>query len=522
MKCYKGKILTVNKNNDVFSYLVEDKGRIVFTGNELPERYKNVPAIDLNEKVLIPSFVDTHQHFASFSTFSAGLNVMDADSNVQIAERIHEFVKRSPASTLIAFGASPYSVKEKRLISREELDEVCPDKEIMVVKYDGHACIVNSRLLKKMESRVRNLRGYHPDTGEMNQEAFFQFSNYISSSLSMIDLVKNMQCAVDLCATHGIGMIHTVSGVGFPFNMDITLEKLFARSLANGFQIRVFPQPMDIKVALRRKLPRIGGCFESALDGCFGSHDAAMNELYCDSEGGRGVLYYSDDKVIDFCKTANRAGLQIEMHAIGDRAFDQAVKALKVALDDFPRNDHRHGIIHDCLPTEEGIQICREYGIQMLVQSAFINWKQEPDEYLKSIMGEERCARLNPIRTFNENGIIVSFGSDAPCTTPDPITWMDRAVNNSNRSEAVSVKEALRMCTYNGCWAAFDEKDRGSLEIGKIADMVILSADPYEIEKSMIGTIKVEKLILSGQDYRTCKESIVKTMCRGLVSHSKY
>lgn len=522
MKCYKGSILTVNKSNDIFRYLVEDQGKIVYIGNELPEQYASVPVVDLREKALIPSFVDTHQHFASFSTFFAGLNVMEAESNVQIAEMVSDFVKRSSARTLIAFGASPYSVREKRLISREELDAVCPDKEIMVVKYDGHACIVNSKLLAKMDSKVKGLRGYHPDTGEMNQEAFFQFSNYISNSLSLIELVSNMQNAVDFYASHGIGMIHTVSGVGFAMNLDITFEKIFAKALSIGFLVRVLPQPMDIRVAQKRKLPRIGGCFESALDGCFGSHDAAMNEPYVDAEGGNGVLYYSDEKVFEFCKKANRAGLQIEMHAIGDKAFDQATRALKAALDEYPRKDHRHGIIHDCLPTAGGIRICREYGIQMPVQSAFINWKQEPDEYLESIMGHERCLRLNPIKTFLDSGIVVSFGSDAPCTSPDPIVWMDRAVNNSNREEAITIQDALRMCTYNGYWTSFDEKERGSLEVGKVADMVILSANPYEIDRTDIGKLQVEKLILAGRDYKSCKESVMKTVCRGLMSKARY
>ena len=503
MRCYHGNILTVNANDDVARYLVEDGGKIVYVGNEVPEKYAGVSVMELGEKALVPSVADTHQHFASFSTFCAGLNVMDAESNEEISEMVRDFVKRSSAKTLIAFGASPYSVRERRLISREELDAVCPDKEIMVVKYDGHACIVNSKLLAKMDGKVKDLRGYHPDTGEMNQEAFFKFSDYISGSLSLIEMVSNMQNAVDFYATRGIGMVHTVSGIGFAMNMDITFEKIFAKSLTNGFQIRVFPQPMDLRVAQSRKLPRIGGCFESALDGCFGSHDAAMNEPYSDEEGGNGVLYYSDEKVIEFCKKANRAGLQIEMHAIGDRAFDQATRALKAALDDYPRKDHRHGIIHDCLPTEEGIRICS-------------------DEYLERIMGHERWMRLNPLKTFLSNGITVSFGSDAPCTTPDPISWIDRAVNNANESEAVSVRDALRMCTYNGYWTTFDEKERGSLEEGKTADMVILSADPYTVDKKDIGKIRVEKLILSGKDYESCREPVLKAVCRGLTSKSRY
>ena len=351
-KCYIGNILTVNAHDDAARYLVTQGDRIVHVGDTLPSLYEDAEMIALGDRALIPSFVDTHQHFASFSTFHAGLNVMDASSNEEIAQMVRDFASRAKAKTLIAFGASPYSVREQRLISRSELDAACPDKEIMVVKYDGHACIVNSKLLKKLDDKVRDLRGYHADTGEMNQEAFFRFSDYISGSLSLPELVRNMQNSVDLYASRGIGMIHTVSGVGFPMDLDITMEKLFAKGLRNGFQVRVFPQPMDVKVAQSRKLPRIGGCFESALDGCFGSHDAALNAPYTDAEGGCGVLYYSDEKVTEFCKKANRAGLQIELHAIGDKAFDQAARALKAALDDCPRRDHRHGIIHDCLPTE--------------------------------------------------------------------------------------------------------------------------------------------------------------------------
>lgn len=520
MKVYKGNILTVNAGDDVVRYLVEDGGRIVYTGNELPEKYSGAESVDLGDKALIPSFVDTHQHFASFSTFNAGLNVMEASSNEEIKEMVRQFAATLKSKTLIAFGASPYSVAERRLISREELDEVCPDKDVMVVKYDGHACILNSKLLKKLDKKVSVLRGYHPDSGEMNQEAFFACSDYISGSLPLPELFSNMQDAADFMASKGIGCVHTVSGVGFPLNLDITLEKLFAKSLDNGFQLRVFPQSMDLKVATSRKLPRIGGCFECALDGCFGSHDAALNEDYIDAEGGKGVLYYSDEKVVDFCKKANRAGLQIEMHAIGDRAFDQATRALKAALDDCPREDHRHSIIHDCLPTEEGIRICGEYHIAMPFQSAFIGWKQEPDEYLESIMGKERVARLNPIRSFADNGIVVSLSSDAPCTSPDPMVWIDKAVNHTVPEQRVSVQQALRMATYNGYYTSFDEKERGSLEPGKIADMVVLSANPYE--SADLKSIKVEQLILGGKPYESAKGSVLKSALRAITSKNRF
>ena len=137
MKCYEGHILSVNANNDVFRYLVEDKGKILYVGNTLPDAYAHAEKVELGKRALIPSFADTHQHFASFSTFQAGLNVMDAESNEEISEMIRQFVSRSKGKTLICFGASPYSVREGRLISREELDAVCPDKEILVAEEAG-------------------------------------------------------------------------------------------------------------------------------------------------------------------------------------------------------------------------------------------------------------------------------------------------------------------------------------------------------------------------------------------------
>ena len=110
MKCYKGSILSVNARDEVFSFLVEDRGRIVFVGNELPEIYAGVETVDLGKGALIPAFVDSHQHFASFAIFNSGLNVMDAESNGQISQMIADFYARSgKAKTLIAFGASPYS-----------------------------------------------------------------------------------------------------------------------------------------------------------------------------------------------------------------------------------------------------------------------------------------------------------------------------------------------------------------------------------------------------------------------------
>ena len=107
----------------------------------------------------------------------------------------------------------------------------------------------------------------------------------------------------------------------------------------------------------------------------------------------------------------------------------------------------------------------------------------------------------------------MSVGSDGPCTDPDPINWIYKICNNGE--ESLPVQEALRMCTYNGYHQTFDEKERGSLEAGKIADMVILSENPYEMKAEELCNLKVEKLILGGKDYKELSENPIKQVLRG-------
>jgi len=519
MRIYHGTILTCDNNNQIFQYLVEDKGIIQYVGDDLPVKFQGIGAVELGGQVLLPSFVDTHLHFASMSLFNAGLNVMDVTSNEEMKEKLTEFLPKTKAKVIIAFGASPHSVKERTLLSRTDLDSVTKDRPVMVVKYDGHACIVNTALLKKLPEKIKTIRGYNPQSGEMNQEAFFATTDYVTNTVTVGDLVKSMQKAIDYMASKGIGMLHTVTGIGFPKDMDVDLERYVGRGASSGFQMRVFFQTMDINKVKKRKLPRIGGCFATALDGCFGSMDAAMLTPYEGTEQN-GILYYKDEEVIEFCKKANRQGLQIELHAIGDAAFNQAAKAIAAALEDYPRTDHRHGIIHACLPTEEGLGLCEKHHIQIPLQTAFIVWRQEPDWYLQSILGE-REEKLNPLRDFVDRGIIISAGSDSPCTDPDPMLWIHNACNHPQIQQQLTVQEALRMATYWGCYATFDEKERGSLEVGKVGDMVILSDNPLNTPKLLLKDIKVNELILAGKPYQKQKQHWIWLLLKGILSSRK-
>jgi len=186
----------------------------------------------------------------------------DIDASVLI---VRNFAAERRDKILIGFGASAHSVAEGRLIERADLDKACPDRPVFIVKYDGHAAIVNAALLALLPEKIKSVRGFAPETGLLTQEAFFRVTDFVTGTVSLPATLSGMLRAVDAMAEKGVGMIHSVTGVGFPADLDVTLESIFARGLRNELPYRVFFQTMDTAKALKRKLPRIGGCFATAL-----------------------------------------------------------------------------------------------------------------------------------------------------------------------------------------------------------------------------------------------------------------
>lgn len=271
-----------------------------------------------------------------------------------------------------------------------------------------------------------------------------------------------------------------------------------ARGLPLSF--RIYFQTIDLAKVLRRKLCQVGGCFATALDGCFGSEDAALKVPYSHDPLNSWVLFYSQPVVNHFVCKANRSGLQVALHAIGDAAVEQAIKAFEAAFTDFPRQDHRHIIIHADLIPAPLLERAASLGLHMAVQTPFLYWKQEPMSYLQRILGD-RAGTLIPLRSMLAHGLIIAGGSDAPCTLPNPMMGVHAACNHPNPDERISVIDALQMHT---AWAArfsFDEEDRGTLQKRKSADFVVLDRNPLSIPEDTLKQTKVVGLYVGGKLY---------------------
>ena len=499
MKVYRGTVITCDEHDTVCEFLVEDEGRIVFTGDELPEKYMGHTSVDLGQKALIPAFGDSHLHFSSYALFSSTLDVREARDFAHLSEIISGYVRDTRAKIILGFGISAYSLAEGRMVTREELDRM-EQRPVMLVKYDGHAAVVNTAMQSLLPKKIKALRGWQEDSGHLYQEAFYAATDHISSKVSVISLARYMLSAVDRMAEKGISLVHPAEGVGFPLDLDVDVVRFLARGMKNPFQFRIFFQTMDIPKVIRRKLPRIGGCFATALDGCFGSCDAALNTPYANDPGNTGILFYPDEQVNDFVQQAHDKGLQVQLHAIGDAAVDQAVRAFALAQKNNPRKNHRHSIVHAFLMEEEAMETCAELGIGIAAQPSLLHCNLEPYSFLKEVLGE-RVEEMSPFRTMLDMGIHVSGSSDAPVTLPDPAYGIWCACNHYNSAESVSVTEALKMFTLEPAWATFDDETRGSLEPGKKADMIILDRNPLEMDRKELFRMKTEALILEGKPY---------------------
>lgn len=505
MQIFQGKIITLDSSDTICRYLVEDQGRIVFVGDSLPGTYAGLPVTQLGERVLTPSFGDGHLHFSNWALIAGSyFDVREASDIPGIQAIIREKTQGQPKKkAVIAFGVSRHSVKEKRLIRRDELDAACPDTPLIIVCYDGHSAVFNSKMMEKFPRHVKKLRGFDEENGHLFFEAYLAGTDSAAALIPPMDLVSSIMKGYDLLAEKGIGLIHATEGIGFPKDLDVSMVSLIARAAArkNRIQTRLFFQTMDVNKAVKRGLPRIGGCFATALDGCFGACDAALHQPYSHDPANSGILFQDEEKVVEFAKQANRQGLQIAMHAIGDAAVSRGVRAIEAALADFPRNDHRHTLIHACLMTDEDMDKIADLGIGITLQPAFLISPLEPVSYLESILGD-RVNKSSPIKTMIARGIHVSGGSDAPVTPPDPIEGIYAACNHPfDSAESASILDALRMFTSEVARTTFDDTERGSLEPGKLADMVIMNRDPLSMKPENLRELKVESLFLAGQPY---------------------
>ena len=456
--------------------------------------------IDAQGRTLLPGFIDSHVHFTQTGLGSIGPNVYDVTCLQDILDLISGLVgNASPGDPLLIHGCTFADLDHQ--LDACKLDELAPANPLMILDIGAHGCAVNSKALPYLglpsESVAAGIL-----TGKANTLARYAYYQY---AISDDDRLNALRCAAAMAVKKGITTVHALDG-GSPDGRGWLPERDVEVMLREQHQLDVrtviyFQSTLEQK-ALEFGLPRIGGCLW--VDGSYGEYTAALLEPYHDKPDCCGSLYFSDEELQDFVGRAHRAGLQISMHAIGDAAIEQLINAYEIALKEEPRADHRHRIEHFSLPTESQIERVAELGITLGMQPNFATMPNEPANGelvgLASVLGEARYNRRHPYRQIIDRGILVAGGSDSEPRPMGPLFGIECLANHPEKARRLSAYEALQLYTVNGARIAFEESTKGTLEPEKLADMVLLSADPTMVDPGKIDQIQIELTIVGGRE----------------------
>lgn len=494
-------IITMDPRQTRAEALIIHKGRIAALGSwsEVSDRVKDDPILDLGGRTVVPGLIDSHAHFLWTALSLAAIDLSQAVDHGTLQSILRPVVaSKSSGEVIFGMGFTEYALDTQTFSPIvNTLDALAPDNPVFLSGVTGHTSAVNTRALdrlalpEEMPGVMRDAAG-RPNgllADEANSQAFNRFSGLFGAEEQAMEMLER---AVEKAHSAGITTLHALEGgsIGRNQSAESFLETIPSLRL----RIVFYYQTTDVDRVQQLGLPRIGGCI--LLDGDVGPRTAALSEPYVDDPECYGVLYFTQEEVDAFVLAAHRAGLQIAMHAVGDAAVEQALNAYEVALQVEPRDNHRHRIEHCEIIREEQIERAQRLGVALAIQPPF-NHYWDHTTYYASI-GEERASRVDPVARLMRPGLLVAGGSDSTVTPLGPLIGVHAAVNHSLARERVSVHQALQLYTINAARIAFEEEDKGSLEVGKLGDLVVLGEDPFEIDRPRILDIPIELTVIGG------------------------
>jgi hypothetical protein len=430
---------------------------------------------------IVPGLIDSHTH-----PLEAGLQLLFADmrgasSVAEVQQRLRDRHKDAlERGMMLGFNLEPDGLREQRYPKRDELDEVIPEVPVFVYRVDGHSAVTNTAGLQLVLAKWPGVRppGMDGDcngrpTGVLRGEAYERASRVFKHRLAPETVREALQLTGRQAAARGVTTIGALVGVE-----DTTEDEW--RVLLDGLaacEVGTVPylQTWDVEVPRRFGLKQAGGCL--LIDGSFGSRTAALSQAYSDAPGNSGAGYVTDEKLLLFLRAATAASLQATVHAIGDKAVEQVVRCHEQLAEPGLGNPLRHRIEHAELLHDSLIDRIARLALVLGVQPAFETEWGGPDRMYALRLGE-RWRSTNPYRRLLDSGVPLAGGSDAPITPIDPVAGIRAAIERPNPGQTIGGEEALAMFTSVAAFALNRECACGSIEIGKDADITVLTSDP--------------------------------------------
>lgn len=516
---YNANVWTVNAAQPRAQAIAISGGRFLAIGsNEEVSALASGRAkkIDISGNTILPGFIDAHSHPAE-----AGLDhlrMVDCDQR-SIADIVTALRKRAAATPagqwVLGFKYDDTKTSDGRPLSLKDLDDAVPDHPVFVEHRGGHTAWVNSMALRmaKVDDKTPDLPGgkYDHDpatgklTGHLREKAKDNVEALIPANFTRDDHREGVKLIARMMTRTGITSV--TDAFGSPDDLRAYQDARDSGDLLLRVYCHIGYQFIDqmlaagIRTGLGNEWVRVGAQ-KMICDGSISERTARLSQPYIGRPNDYGILVTPEDQLYELARKAHLAGWQLATHANGDVAIDITMRVYERLQKEAPRHDPRYRLEHCTVINDSLVERIHALGA---IPTPFSTYVYYHGEKMKEY-GPERLNHMFALRSFIDAGIRPTQASDYPPGPFEPmmalqseVTRTDSKGNVWGPKQKITVEEAIRVGTINGAYASYEENLKGSIEPGKLADLVVLGRDPFKTDPSELINIPIERTMAGGK-----------------------
>ena len=493
--------------------------RILAVGSNEDVLHLAAPAtqkIDLTSNTVLPGFIDAHSHPAEAGLDHLRMVDCDLRSIVAIQTALRERAAKTPAEDwVLGFKYDDTKTSDGRALTIADLDAAVPDHPVCIEHRGGHTAYCNSLAFQKasITSKTPDPPGgkidHDPATGKLSgrvaETAKDSFEKIIPSNFTRDDHREGIKLISKMLARTGITSAHEAFGTPSDLRAYQDAREsgdlLFRAYCLIGYRHIEAMLAAGIRTGLGDDWVRVGA-MKMIADGSISERTARLSTSYEGRPDDYGIVVMTEEELYTWGRKAHLAGWQIGTHANGDVGIDTTLKVYERLQRESPRKDPRFRLEHCTVVNDSLVARIKSLGAIPTPFSTYVYYHGEKMRYY----GQDRLNNMFALRSFLDAGIRATQASDYPpgefipmMALQSEVTRTDTKGNVWGPKQKITVEEAIRVGTINGAYASYEENLKGSLEVGKLADLVVLGRDPYKEDPSTLISVPVERTMAGGR-----------------------
>lgn len=513
-------IWTADEQNPSANSLAISNGKILAIGKEetiLKYSSSKSQKIDLAGKFLMPAFIDSHVHLMTGGRSLLSVDLRDADSPEEFSKRVGDFAESIPEGQWILEGNWDHTLWGGELPHRDWIDGWTPNTPVLLFRLDWHMALANTAALKfaGLDKHTKEVVG-----GSIGRDKDGELTGILKDNAMnlVMDKIPPMSeeekdnafdAAMAYFLSNGVASVHDVDALFEDFESYATAQK-FQKSGKLNLRIYAATPLKEWESLQAGKLQKDewikSGSLKGFVDGSLGSHTAAFHEAYTDKADDKGFFINSEEELYEWISGADKANLHVMVHAIGDKANHVLLNIFEKVARENGTKDRRFRIEHAQHIAPEDIQRFRELGVIASMQPYHAI---DDGRWAETYIGPERIKTTYAFQSLLQSGARLTFGSDWAVAPASPLKGIHAALLRQTLDGAnpdgwvaeqkISLEAALKAYTIDAAFASFEEDIKGSLEVGKLADFVVLSEDLFQIDPGKIKDVLVLQTYVGGK-----------------------